>query len=131
MSHSRALLVNARGELVTAASVADTARTRIVGLLGRRELAPGDAMVLDPCNAIHTWFMRFSIDVVFLDRRGTILKISERVRPFRFVWGGWQARRAVELPAGSRNRLRLREGDRLHARRVRRESADSGEAGSI
>lgn len=82
------------------------------GLLGRRGLDPGEGLLLRPAPAIHTWFMRFPIDAVFLDRDLRVLATRERLAPWRFA----SCRRAsatLELPAGECDRRGIRPGDRL------------------
>ena len=67
------------GEPVAANVVAAfDSRSRRQGLLGRGGLAPGDALILAPCSSVHTAFMRFPLDLVFLDRAGRVLKTSLR-----------------------------------------------------
>ena len=92
--------------------VADSHFSRMRGLLGRRELAADDGLLLTPCSSIHTWFMRFPIDAVFLQADLTVLKVKEHVRPWRLV-GCSGARSVLELPAGSSAEHGLRPGDRL------------------
>jgi uncharacterized membrane protein (UPF0127 family) len=58
-------------------------KTRNRGLLGRSSLPAGAAMLMAPCSGIHTWFMRFPIDVIFVNRTGRVLKIRRAVAPFR------------------------------------------------
>lgn len=99
--------------VVPRAQVAATLRTRLVGLLGRASLAPGSALVLQPSGLIHTAFMRFPIDVIFLDRRGRVVATAAHLQPFRIAWGGWKARTAVELPAGTIERFELPVGTAL------------------
>ena len=75
---------------------------RLRGLLGRRGLAPGEAMAFPRCNAVHTLGMRFAIDVAFLDRAGRLVRLVPAVPPGRLlVWGGWRARTTVEAAAGA------------------------------
>src|SRR5215207_4523882 len=64
-------------------AVADTRRTRMKGLLGRRSLEPGEGLLLQPAGSVHTAFMRFAIDVVFLDRDLRVLRVAASVRPWR------------------------------------------------
>ena len=79
------------------AEVAETFRDRMRGLVGRDGLAPGTGMLITRCNCIHTLFMRFPIDAVFLDRRGDAVKTVRNVRPWRlFVWGGFRAVSVLE-----------------------------------
>ena len=66
-------------------TIADTPLRRMRGLLGRHELAQDEGMLLRPAPSVMTFFMRFPIDVVFLDRGGTVLAIRADVRPWRAV----------------------------------------------
>ena len=103
--------------------LADTPWTRLRGLLGRRGLGAQEGLLLRPVNAIHTLFMRFPIDVVFLDRDYEIVKIVGAVRPWRFA-AARRAKVVLELPAGTATRARLRVGERLvPVPRLRREAA--------
>jgi uncharacterized protein len=81
------------------------------GLLGR-ETWTGSALVIAPCNAVHTWFMRFAIDVLFVNRSGTIVGMRRALPPWRIAWT-WRAFATIELPAGTADRFGLREGDQL------------------
>ena len=83
------------------------------GLLGRDGLEAGAGLVLRPCNLIHTWFMRFPIDVLFADRQGYIVGVHHTVTPFRFAWGGWRACLTVELPAGALQHADVTVGQRV------------------
>ena len=92
--------------------VADTAFRRLRGLLGRRELRPGEGIVLRPGWSIHTAFLLFAIDVAFVDQDQVVLKVVNNLRPFRAsVCRG--ARDVVELAAGEAERRGLKPGDRL------------------
>ena len=101
MHHVRVVIDDDSNALLAIAEIADTAATRSQGLLGRDSLAPGEGIILDPCRLIHTFFMRFPVDVVFVDRRQRVTRVARDVRPFRFAWGGWSARVTLELPAGT------------------------------
>ena len=92
--------------------VADTAFRRVRGLLGRRELSPGDGIVLRPGWSIHTAFLLFPIDVAFVDSDQVVVKVVQNLRPFRAsLCRG--ARDVVELAAGEAERRGLKKGDRL------------------
>lgn len=60
-------------------------KSRNQGLLGRAHLPQGSALVLAPCSSIHTWFMRFPIDILFVSRAGSVLKVRRGVIPWRIV----------------------------------------------
>jgi uncharacterized membrane protein (UPF0127 family) len=92
--------------------VAHTTFARMRGLLGRRELPPGEGMLIRPAPSIQTFFMRFPIDVVFLSRRGDVLKVCEDVRPWRAAAAS-RAHSTLELPAGEARRRGIETGQRL------------------
>jgi uncharacterized membrane protein (UPF0127 family) len=92
--------------------VADTTPARMRGLLGRDGLEPGEGMLIRPANSVHMFFMRFAIDVVFLDRELAVRKIVEKLRPWRMA-GCRGARAALELPAGTAGRTGITVGERL------------------
>jgi uncharacterized protein len=91
---------------------ADSPLARMRGLLGRRELPRGEGMLLRPAASVHTAFMRFPIDVVFVDGAGRVLDIAHSVRPWRAV-ACRGAKAVVELAAGECSRRDLETGDGL------------------
>ncbi len=91
---------------------AQTARARLRGLLGRHELKAGHGLWIQPCNSVHCCFMRFAIDVLYLDRSGHILHIHHNLKPWRFSIY-WSATSVLELAAGECRRLNIEPGDRL------------------
>lgn len=107
-------LLNARtGQpLADRVELATTRRERRRGLLGRHRPPFGFALMLLPCAAIHTAFMRFSIDVIFLDRQGQALRILRNLGPWRIALA-LRARSVIELPAGSLAGVDLVPGDRV------------------
>jgi hypothetical protein len=109
----RTVVLARQGELVCdRCDVADGALTRMRGLLGRSGLDRGHGLLIEPTWSVHTWFMRFPIDVVFLDRDLTVLKIRKDMSPWRTA-ARFRARSVLELAAGECDRLRLEVGDRL------------------
>ena len=110
-----ARLINARsGEaLATDIELALTRAARRRGLLHREGLDPTAALILAPCLAVHTAFMRFAIDVIFVDKSGHITRIVRRLVPWR-VATSWRAYATIEVPAGSLSRFDLAVGDRLY-----------------
>jgi uncharacterized protein len=93
-------------------SVADSPFTRLKGLLGRDGLERGEGLLLRPASSVHTCFMRFPIDVVWLDRELVVLGIADGLEPWR-TSGKRGAKAALELPAGEAARRGLAVGDRL------------------
>ena len=87
-------------------------KARNRGLLGRDALAKGHALILAPCNSIHTFFMRFAIDVMFVDREGQVLRTKTSIRPWRLAFT-FRAFAVVELAAGELIRAKIQRGDRL------------------
>jgi uncharacterized membrane protein (UPF0127 family) len=99
--------------------VADSYWARLRGLLGRSGLEPGEGLLLWPANSVHTAFMRFPIDVVFLDRDLTVLDVVEGLPPWR-VTARRGARAVLELGAGEAARQGIAPGDCLAERPGRR-----------
>jgi uncharacterized membrane protein (UPF0127 family) len=83
------------------------------GLMGRDHLDAGSGLLIDPCSSIHTFFMRFPIDVVFIDRAGRVVGLRAAMPPGRPYAGAWGARAVIELPAGVIAASRTEVGDTL------------------
>lgn len=98
------------GERVVLASNVFT-RTR--GLMGAASLPVGAGMLLEGDNAIHTCFMRFPIDVVFVDNQVRVVHLIHCLAPWRASRIVWRARAVLELPAGTLDRTKTQVGDRL------------------
>lgn len=80
--------------------IADTFWKRAIGLIGKPRMEAGRGLLIPDCRSIHTGFMRFPLDLVFLDRNGRVVNIVRNVRPWRVVWGGGQARSVLEVQSG-------------------------------
>jgi hypothetical protein len=98
--------------LATALEVADTGAKRNKGLLGRTGLATGEGLWIVPCESVHTFFMRFPIDLVYLDRNNQVKKVRGNVRPWR-VSACLSAHSILELPAGTIRETQTQRGDQL------------------
>ena len=108
-----ARVVGAAGAIVCECClVADSYLLRLRGLLGRSGLAAGDGLLLRPCGSVHTWFLRFAIDVVFLDGELKVLRVLPRMRRWRMA-GASGAKAVLELAAGEAETRGVRVGDRL------------------
>jgi uncharacterized membrane protein (UPF0127 family) len=110
-------LINVRTgvPLATTLEPAFDSTTRNKGLLGRSSLAPGTALVLAPCNSIHTFFMKFPIDLLFVARDGRVLKLRERVPAWRLALSP-RAFAVIELAAGTVATHETQRGDVLVVR---------------
>jgi uncharacterized membrane protein (UPF0127 family) len=109
------MLMNTRtgGVVADTVEVADTRETRRRGLLGRDGMAPSSALMISPCFAVHTAFMRFAIDVAFVDGNGDVVRMVRDMGPWRMAVA-WRGRRVIEMPAGELEKRDVRLGDRLY-----------------
>lgn len=98
--------------LATQLEIAGTAAARNKGLLGRKCLLPGEGLWIVPCESVHTFFMRFSIDLVYLDRQLRVKKVRHSVGAWRLS-ACLTAHSVLELPAGSVRETGTERGDRL------------------
>jgi hypothetical protein len=92
--------------------VADSPWSRMRGLLGRSELPRGEGIYLRPAGSIHTFFMRFPIDVVFVDGDGVVVGVERALKPWRTAWRKG-AKAVLELAAGEADARSLTAGQRL------------------
>ena len=92
--------------------VAGSSSTRNKGLLGRESLAMGEGLWIIPCEAVHTFWMRFPIDLVYLDRKLRIRKLRAKVPAWRLS-ACLTAHSVLELPAGTIRATRTERGDKL------------------
>lgn len=93
--------------------LADSWWSRLRGFLGRPEPIIGDGILLSPCSRIHTFGMRFPLDVLFLDRKGRVLETYPDVRPWRMTPRIRNSAYALELPVGTIRHSGTQAGDRL------------------
>ena len=108
--------------LASRVTAADSIGKRCLGLLGRPRLSEGEGLWLSPCGAVHTFFMRFPIDVVFLDEEGRVVALRTLV-PWRFSAWVRKAESALELPAGTAERTGTRVGDRIQVSKPSRKKS--------
>lgn len=99
--------------LATRAELARSFWARGRGLLGRRGLEAGEGLVIYPNNSVHTFFMRFIIDVVFVDRKNRVVGLRPEMVPQRPFAGAWKAHYTIELPAGLIATTQTQLGDHL------------------
>lgn len=86
---------------------------RLKGLLGRSSLAENEALIIKPCNAIHTFFMCFAIDIIFLDRANRVVALRENMLPFRLTPVYSLAYQVIELPAHTISRSKTQLNDQI------------------
>lgn len=98
--------------LATRLETAGTGNSRRKGLLGRNGLADGEGLWIVPCESVHTFFMRFPIDLVYLDRQHRVRKVRSAVGPWR-ISACLSAHSVLELPAGVVAASRTQPGDVL------------------
>jgi uncharacterized membrane protein (UPF0127 family) len=108
-----AALTDDEGRIVCGrCAIADTPWTRLRGLLGRRGLELDEGLLIRPTNGVHTMFMRFPIDAVFLDRELVVVRVVANLQPWRMaIHRG--ARVVLELPSGAAARAGIKLGKRL------------------
>ena len=93
--------------------LANTPLKRMKGLLFRKTLEESSALIIQPTSSIHTFFMQFSIDILFLDRDNRILKLRHNIAPFRFILCPLSAKTTIEFPAGTLVSTQTQVGDFL------------------
>ena len=100
-------------ELATNVRVADTLFTRMKGLLGKKELPIGEALWIKPCFSVHTFFMKFPIDVLYLDKRNQVIASVSNLSPNRMTRLYPQSFSVLELPPGTIAATNTEVGDEI------------------
>ena len=111
-----AVLMNKRTQqnIIPNLEVASNFWSRGKGLLGRAGLNEDQALWIHHCNSIHTFFMKFSIDCVFVDKNLRVKAIRTDVKPGRMVMPIWGASSVFEMKSGTAEKLNIQVGDQLH-----------------
>jgi len=112
-----AINVTRGSSLAHCARVADTGPTRVVGLLKDTMLAEGDGLWIVPCNSIHSFWMKFVFDAVFLDKKLRVVHLVREMKPWRISKIAFRAHSVLELPAGTIARSQTEIGDQFEMRR--------------
>lgn len=97
--------------------IAESILDRMIGLMFKKEMAGYEGLLIMPCRSIHTFFMRYSLDIVFLSSDNRIIKIIRDLKPWRLTWIYIRAIKTLELPAG-KFPLEISEGDFLVVKNV-------------
>ena len=103
--------------LADGAEMADTSAKRRVGLLKHERLAPGEGLWIVPCESVHTFFMKFPIDLVYLGKDRKVRKVRHAVKPWRMS-ACWTAHSILELPAGAAAQTGTQAGDELSVEKL-------------
>lgn len=93
--------------------MAESVWTRFMGLMGRAKLEAGTGLVIYPNNGVHMFFMRFPIDVLHVAEDGTVLRIVEKLKPWRVGPIVKKCKYTVELPAGTAQQTDTQKGDKI------------------
>ena len=99
--------------LATEVQKAASLWSRMKGLLGRKSFQEGEGLWIERCRSIHTHFMRFSIDAIFVDGKGTVIRTFENLKPFRMTPYQRKADHVLEVPSGTLSKYPTGEGDQL------------------
>lgn len=94
--------------------LAESFWARAKGLLGRSELKDSEVLWIKPCNNIHTFFMSFAIDCIFIDKKMEIKKLVQNVKPFKLIGPFWKAHSVIETKMGFIDANKLKIGDQLY-----------------
>ena len=95
-------------------AIAETIIQRLKGLLGTSHLLANQGLWIKKCNSIHTFFMRYPIDCIFLDSQLRVQKVVVNVTPWKIVWPVRKANSVIELPAHTVSLTKTEIGDQLH-----------------
>lgn len=107
--------MNNQAELIAdQVDVAQSFIARAKGLLGKSDLPKNQGLWIKPCRDIHTFFMKFAIDCVFLDSKMQIVNIASNVGPFKFVGPYWKSTSVIEFKSGFVEEKKLKVGDHLY-----------------
>lgn len=106
---------NSNTVLASKVEIADNFLSRLKGLMGRNEMLRGECLIIIPCNSIHTCFMKYPIDAIFLDKNWQVVKVVKYLRPWKFVAPVRNSQIVVEFLGGTLKgrEFRVEEGDNL------------------
>jgi uncharacterized membrane protein (UPF0127 family) len=93
--------------------IAQDFQSRSTGLLNRSSLDEDEGLLIKPCNSIHTFFMKFPIDVLFLDQKGKVVRIGESIKPWRLFGALFKGYMVLEVCAGRLKQVRTTVGDSI------------------
>jgi uncharacterized protein len=91
--------------------MAESFFTRTIGLLSKKNLLDNEGLIIKPCCSIHTFFMRFEIDVLFVNKENEIIALYEKVKPYRILPIHFKSFYVIELSSGSISGKNIQKGD--------------------
>lgn len=97
-------------------ALANSFFSRLKGLIGKNELKINEGLCILPCKSVHTFFMKFSIDVIFVDKNGIVCKIAKNLKPYKISKYISKAQYVIELSSGMCNRFKIEIGDIIELR---------------
>lgn len=109
----RRALKNRSGMELILIRIASSFSERFFGLMGKKGITVQDSLLFPHCSSIHTFFMRENIDVVFLSKEGTVIKVVDSLKPWKLLLPLRGATHCIELPAQEFRKWGVQEGDRL------------------
>jgi len=105
----------ATGQVIaTRVKIAEDFRSRSVGLLNRASLDEDEGLLIKPCNSIHTFFMKFPIDVVFLDKKWHVVRTIEKLKPWRLAWAVVRGFMVLEIAGGKLSKVSVKTNDFIY-----------------
>ncbi len=93
--------------------LADSFFKRFLGLIPKKSLGNSKGLIIRPCNSIHMFFMRFSIDVIFVDKNNTVVYLMKELKPWKISKIIWNAKYVIELPVGTLSESKTQIGDKI------------------
>lgn len=108
-------IINQRSNEIIGSQIvyANTYYKRFIGLIGKNELNSNEGLFLTPCNSIHMMFMKFPIDLIFLDRKNKIVHITENIKPWQISRIVFRGQSVLEVAAGKVKETESKVGDRI------------------
>ena len=107
------MIKSSKGEIICEqVKMADNIFTRLLGLMFSKDLPFNEGLLIRPCNSIHTFFMNYGLDIIFLDKNFCVVKIIYNMRPWRMSWVYFRANQVLELKAG-KLKTNLEVGEKL------------------
>ena len=93
--------INEANHQIDKIKLADNLITRIIGLMFKTELKESNGLLIKPCNSIHTFFMFFNLDILFISSKGEIVKVIRKMKPWRMTWIYFRSNQVLELKGGT------------------------------